>query len=175
MPSIDDKTHKRKWLCFFSLSTHLLARTLSDSAHADTRRHAHAQAGTLNDGIITAVAVFYLPVAEDRIRSSKRFHFFPDCASLVATSGLLFPLSIRLDDWSVHHRAAERLVDSRRECHCVIPTFFRAYKSRDAADARPRFRLWDGQKAPRTTSAGATNGTPESDFMSSFNWLQHIL
>lgn len=59
--------------------------------------------------------------------------------SLVATSGLLFLLSIRLDDWSVHHQAAERLVDSRREWHCVIPAFCHAYKSKDAADARPCF------------------------------------
>lgn len=75
MTSIDDKTHRIKWLSSFHFQ-HICLHARFHRAHADAHQDTRAKAGTLNDGIIIGVAVFYLPVAEDRILSSKRLHFF---------------------------------------------------------------------------------------------------
>lgn len=72
MTSLDDETHRRKWLCiFFILNTFACKHT-----HKRARTHTHTHAGTINDGNSIQVAVFYLPVAEDRILRSKLWHFF---------------------------------------------------------------------------------------------------
>lgn len=159
---------------------------LQTHARAHTRAHTHA--GTINDGNIIQVAVFYLTVAEDRILSSKLWHFFHTGCHW---SQQVVCFSFSPSDWMIEMSIISLQKGWWTRAGSVTALFLHSstHINHKMLQMRDRASVRKMDKRPRkknTISASRFNSffllkkkkkncITETDFHSSFNWLQHIL